>query len=43
MLSGHCDSAYTDFTYNINKYNITHNGLLLQLILLINDFAYNSK
>jgi hypothetical protein len=29
MLSGHCDSAYRDFTYNINKYNITHNGLHL--------------
>jgi hypothetical protein len=32
------DLTHNDFTYNINKCDITVNGLYLQLILLINYF-----
>jgi hypothetical protein len=43
QLQIHYDNTYKDFTYNINKCNITYNILYLLLILLINDFTYNSK
>jgi len=37
------DNAYKYIAYNKNKCNITYNILYLLLILLINDFTYNSK
>ncbi len=33
----------TDFTYNINKCDITNNSLYFLMILRINDFTYKSK
>ncbi len=37
------DNTCKDFSYNINKCDITCNGLFLWLILLMNDFTYNSE
>jgi hypothetical protein len=37
------DITYNDLTDNIYKFDITHNEIYLKLILLTNDFTYNSN